>query len=190
MSKKRSDVYFIVSATIHIALLMIFASLQTTQQGKKGGKGNPDADIIPHTQTKNVDVSYDNHSTITMKRPKPKKITKKHDKKTSKYGYWGIGVATGFGSEPVAYNGYIYTNTMRMFIVYEGYPAYNANLKDDDIIFSVDGQPMSDELNDVRGDKPKKMTLGIYRKGKIFFITIERGWIEAGTPQPENSSHP
>jgi len=105
--------------------------------------------------------------------------TKKVKKKKAEHGYWGLGMYTN-NDMSFTLNGIQYFGSLIVTLPPD-YPAYNAGLLVNDIIFAIDNLPITDQ-NDIKGDGPKTMTLSIYRNGQVIYITTQREWIATDFP--------
>lgn len=88
--------------------------------------------------------------------------------------YWGIGIM-GPERENSLIPDYFGTpiRTCVIYVVFEGYGAYLGGVLPDDIIYEINGQPITAE-NDLRGDGPKQLNLTILRKNAKIHLTVNR----------------
>lgn len=149
--------YFLLSLLLHLSLVLAISfkmqqeeKQQQTEQGQEGSESDKKGqdvgiEIIEISDTVN---------------------TEDQKKKELKNFYWGIGITSSHTfSGPSEY--------VEVVDVASGYSAESAGLQRGDIIMEIDGLPISN-INDIRGDKPRKMLLTINRKGVIVRIQIER----------------
>lgn len=94
----------------------------------------------------------------------PKSISPVTKKATD--GYWGVGLYSRDTPDAI-----IVTDVM------EGWAAARAGLMAGDEIISIDDQPLS-VSNWLRGDGPRRMLLQVRRSKQVFYVDIEREWIE------------
>lgn len=185
MAVRKDAKYITISVLLHAAVLalMVLGGGESSNSGSgknKNGKGGSNGDvgeILPKYQK--VEITVIDKAEKPVRIPKPKKVVKKKvdKKKRGKDGYWGIGIYCSiFNDAVVLYNGRIYQG-IRVANPIEGNPAANNGLQRDDIIFMVDNMPISD-TNEVKGDGPKSMILAVKRGERVFFLHIERDWIE------------
>lgn len=100
----------------------------------------------------------------------PKENNGNNDSLKNKKFYWGIGVTTLYYPrmiQGVKYNCYMITQ------VSEGYSAYEASVESKDVIYLIDGSPISDS-NDVSGSEPRSMVLTVLRSEQVMSIKIDR----------------
>lgn len=178
---KKDVRYVSISLLVHI--LAIFTLLGGCQGGGNGGSGkeqgggsNKHGEILDK-QLKNNIVEVDLVPGPKKRAPKVKKVVKKQ----SDSGYYGIGINTlvdSNGFMPVLYGGVLYHGLIITHVSI-GNPAHMAGLQENDVIFLVDGKPIDlDEGNRIIGNGPDDVQLGIGRGGQVFFLTVQRAWIE------------
>ena len=76
--------------------------------------------------------------------------------------YWGLGITCTLVSNGCYISG-----------ITEGYAAMDSGLQVGDIIYLINGLPLSDD-NEIRGNTPKKLYLTFSRKGITMNLVVER----------------
>lgn len=161
----------IISLLIHAVPVALIS--QSKEQGGggetsrrfkgKGEEGNGGGDKKLKGNAVEVEIIVPKSTPVASSISEPKKPKK---------GFWGIGILEGSISLPE--RGIFYAEEVGE--LYYGYPAKEAGLMVGDIIFLVNGRPLT--IEPIRGDKPKHLTLTILRGGKVITIQLDRGFIE------------
>lgn len=86
--------------------------------------------------------------------------------------YWGLGISCDEQLREIP--GYGRRYSVLVQIVHVGYSGEASGLKSGDIIFEIDGKPVTPN-NDIRGEGPSNILLTILKKnGKVIKITVPR----------------
>lgn len=170
----------LIGHAIFLALILLGAAGKqgnSDKAGKAGKGGNPGDNKTILEKDKRVEVVM----VDMVKGPKkaaPKK--KKVKKKQADSGYYGIGVNVVYGildsSTMINYNGAVYVGMTITNVPY-GNPAWEAGLLPGDVLFMVDGGPLTD-ANELVGKGPADLVVGVSREGRIFFVNVRRDWIQ------------
>lgn len=198
---KRDAKYIGLSVFLHILFFILVSIFSGGGQGngKKGSGGEGDKkgtgnspfkdqdgrDILPKEITEVTIIEDPQKGKGKKLKLKKKKIPKK--KEHSKTGFWGVGIYLNYANvDKVIYNGQEYLAVGIAQVIY-GNPAYLSGLKAGDMIFMVNGLQYGPG-NDIRGNEPKDLEIGIKRGNEIIFINIRRDWVETGGLQGSSAT--
>jgi S1-C subfamily serine protease len=164
-----------ISLAIHVLLFMPVAFGGCSGRGSYVEFSVPDEEVNNQgsSESQNIDVNIIPKSTNTNRTDK------------AKIGFYGIGAiyVVDVGDYTPGAGKYVQC----LINVIEGYPAYNAGLKVNDVIVAVNGQTMSDTTSaheKIIGQQGGYVTLTVYRPSthKTFTVRVDRAFIETDKP--------
>jgi hypothetical protein len=153
--------YFLLSALLHCFVFTISFNASQKQEERNQGPGDGDKEGSTSNKPGTTGTDFD---IIEISAGEGKLI------KDESF-YWGLGFTASRYSEE--YHNGLLLPIAEVGHVASGYCGEEAGLKDGDIVYLINGNPISYD-NDFTGDGPKKLVLTIYRNGGTVILTVER----------------
>lgn len=151
--------YIIISTLVHV-LCVVAISLKVKQETKPQGEEATTVTLVEPKSTGNKSGAGRDVQVIEMN------PAGKGTKRESEKFYWGVGIGGDYAK--------LETGTMvyKVNTVYGGYTADAAGILPGDLIYSVNGRGLESE--DISGDGPARLMLGIIRDNQFIMITLDR----------------
>lgn len=175
--RKELSRFVIVSIILH-ALFLLGVATSNSGNSKEKGTNNGSGRAIDHGNMLNkrveVEIRIPTKAQLAVVKKIPKRKTKKEKK--SNAGYYGIGVQVSAYETHTIYRGVMYSSA-EIVRISAGNPADLSGLRPGDMIFMVDGKEW-DTAERMIGKDRTVVQVGIKRGEDIFFVNIQRDWIE------------